>query len=96
MSNPLSVRRVIVQTIDEYGNPEGTPMYGVMAADGYAQSYNDTFSTLDELNAAIEAAGCILEVVNWAEGFSEADVSRIGTKNFYGRNWRVDDPPEES
>lgn len=37
MSNPLSVRRVIVQTIDKDGNPEGPPTYGVMACDNEEQ-----------------------------------------------------------
>ena len=55
MSNPLSVRRVKVQTIDSGGHPEGEPSYGVMAADSYAQSYNDTFESIDDLNDAIEA-----------------------------------------
>ena len=39
MSNPLSVRRVKVQTIDEHGKPVGKPTFGIMAADDYAQVY---------------------------------------------------------
>ena len=52
MSNCLSVRRVMVQTLNEDGTPDGEPTYGVMAADSYEQVYNDTFGTFDELNQA--------------------------------------------
>jgi len=80
MSNNLSVRRVIVQTIDEDGKPDGPPTYGVMAADDHEQAYNDTFESLDALNAAIKQAGNILGIV---EGFDDINV-RTGTDNYYG------------
>ena len=89
MSNPLSVRRVKVQTIDEKGNPEGEPTYGVMAADNESQMYNDTFESLDELNQAIKEAGCILDIVE----FDACGINRkaIGTDNYYGTDWMKDD-----
>ena len=90
MSNPLSVRRVQVQTLDEQGVPEGEPTYGVMAADDHGQSYNDTFESFAELNAAIEEAGCILDIVD-DDNFPEADREKIGTDNYYGKDWTEDD-----
>jgi hypothetical protein len=90
MSNPLSVRRVKVQTINEKGEPEGEPTYGVMAADGYAQAYNDIYRSLEELNAAIQEAGCILDVVE-SDDFDNADREKIGTDNFYRKDWEKND-----
>lgn len=91
MSNRLSVRRVKVQTIDENGNPEGEPTYGVMAADDYGQSYNDTFESLEELNKTIKEEGCILHVLDdHGDKFEESDPKKIGTDNFYGEDWQVD------
>ncbi len=88
MSNPLSVRRVKVQTLDEQGNPEGEATFGVMAADSYDQVYNDTFETFEELNAAIQEAGCILDIVSDGdEHFPEANREKIGTNNYYGKDW---------
>lgn len=88
MSNPLSVRRVVVQTIDEAGKPDGEPMFGIMAADSYAQIYNDTFLTLDALNASIDEAGSILKAVDPSgEHFAGADHEKIGTDNYYGKDW---------
>lgn len=96
MSNPLSVRRVKVQTIDENGNPEGEPTYGVMAADSHEQAYNDTFATLEELNAEIEKEGCILHVIdNHDYLFGESDPEKIGKANFYGKDWQPDDDEDE-
>ena len=89
MSNPLSVRRVKVQTIDEEGKSVGKPSFGVMAADGYWQMYNDTFETLEELNDEINRTGCILDIVDH-NGLLPADPAKIGTKNFYGDNWEKD------
>ena len=64
MSNPLSIRRVKFQTINENGEPVGDPTYGVCAADSYASAYNDTFESLDELNKAIEEEGSVLQIVD--------------------------------
>jgi hypothetical protein len=89
MSNPLSVRRVKVQTIKADGTPEGEPSYGVLASDDYASDFNDTFDSLEELNAEIEASGCILNLVD-RDKFAGADSKRIGKDNFYGNNWKVD------
>jgi hypothetical protein len=59
-----------------------------MAADSYAQSYNDTFESIDDLNDAIEDAGCILDVIyDWPSLWPEADTRKIGTDNFYGKDW---------
>ncbi len=86
MSNMLSVRRVRVQTLYADGTPDGEPTYGVMAADNYAQGYDDTFTTLEELNAAIEAAGCILDIVDESgDLFVGIDREQIGTDNFFGK-----------
>lgn len=90
MSNPLSVRRVKVQTIDENGNPEGEPTFGVMAADSYCQTYNDTFQSLNDLNQAIDDEGSILKVGDNDCVFGGADHNKIGTKNFYGKDWEED------
>jgi hypothetical protein len=86
MSNTLTVRRVRVQTIDADGAPEGEATYGVMAADDYAQGYNDTFRTLAELNTAIQEAGCILDLVDDSgDLFVGIDRDQIGTDNFFGK-----------
>lgn len=84
MSNCLSVRRVMVQTLNEDGTPDGKPTYGVMAADGYEQVYNDTFGTFDELNTTIEKAGSILGIVSGNGAFSDVNTDEIGTDNFCG------------
>lgn len=93
MSNPLSVRRVMVQNIDEAGKPT----FGVMAADGYGCIYNDTFKSVAALNLAIDeavaAGGSILTVADHDRAaFPNADHGKIGTDNFYGKNWQVDLP----
>lgn len=95
MSNPLSVRRVIVQTIDKKGKPEGRPSYGVMAADSYGLVYNDSFKSLKELNQAIKEAGSILKVADdGGTVFPDADHEKIGTDNFYGKDWEKDTAEE--
>ncbi len=95
MSNPLSVCRTEFQTIDEGGNHIGEPTFGVVAADGYAEGYNDTFDTIDALNDAIEDAGCILAIIgNYRELWQEADLSKIGTDNYYGKDWTKTESPE--
>lgn len=96
MSNPLSVRRVMVQTINEKGEPEGRPSYGVMAADSNGGGYNDAFESLEELNKAIEEEGSILKIVDCHEElFPDANHEKIGTSNFYGKDWFFDDDEEE-
>ena len=88
MSNPLSVRRVRVQTIDEDGNDVGRPSFGVLAADGYAQSYNDSYETREDLESAIKTAPSILQVADeCGEMFPDPDHAKIGRKNFYGKEW---------
>lgn len=87
MSNPLSVRRVKVQTIDNEGNLLGEPTFGIMAADSYEQVYNDTFQTLAELNDAIDNAESILAAVDGDNQFPEANHDKIGRDNYYGKNW---------
>lgn len=69
----------------------GDPSFGVMAADGYAQDYNDTFDLLSDLNAAIEAEGCILCVIgSWGDLWPEADPKKIGQENYYGTDWQLE------
>jgi hypothetical protein len=88
MSDPLSVRRVKVQTINEDGTPEGKPSYGVMAATNEAQAYNDTFASLEELNQVINESGCILDIIDNAdELFPGYNAEVIGTDNYYGKDW---------
>lgn len=89
MSDPLSVRRVMVQTINQWGEPVGEPSFGVLASSNTAQAYNDTFGSLEELNTAIDEAGCILAVADEiGEVFPEANRNIIGTENYYGKDWR--------
>lgn len=83
MSNNISVRRVIVQTINEDGTPDGPASYGVMACDNYEQGYNDMFESLVQLNEAIKEAGGILEVVRESGAFESVSAD-IGTHNYYG------------
>jgi hypothetical protein len=71
----------MVQTLDENGKPEGQPTFGVMAADDYEQSYNDTFFSFQELNDEIKQCGCILDLV---AGFTDVDKDAIGPHNYYG------------
>lgn len=87
MSNPLSVRRVHVQTIDEAGNPVGEPTFGVMAADNDGQAYNDTFETRGELETAIEAAPSILAVAANPDDWECANHEVIGRDNYFGKDW---------
>ncbi len=90
MSNPLSVRRVIIQTIDEAGKPIGKPSYGVMAADNECCTYNDEFESLEALNKAIEASESILEVADpFGDNFDTANHAKIGKDNFYGKDWQI-------
>jgi hypothetical protein len=87
MSNPLSVRRVRVQTIDAAGIGRGRPSYGIVASDSHTTLFTDTFETLAALNAAIAAAPSILAVVDDDGVFSEADHGKIGRDNYYGKDW---------
>jgi hypothetical protein len=86
MSNPLSVRRVQIQTINPDGTPDGEPTFGVLAADDYDSDYNDCFRDLEELNHEIEQIGSILKIVDHSK-FLDADHDKIGTDNFYG-DWQ--------
>jgi len=89
MSNLLSVRRVIVQTIDREGKPSGPPSFGIMATDCYGQAYTDTFESLKKLNAAIDQSASILAVVDAnGEVFQNADHILIGKENYCGKYWQ--------
>jgi hypothetical protein len=95
MSNPLSVRRVQFQDLDESGNPTGSPMFGVIASDSYAIRVNNMFDSADELNEAINAIGCILLVADPSlDAFDDADINKIGTDNFYDTDWQIDRTPD--
>ncbi len=87
MSNPLSVRRVMVQTLKEDGTPDGEPMYGVMTADDFQAAYNDAFTTFEELEKAIQKCRSVIEVVQSDGVFDLADHAKIGHNNFYGKDW---------
>lgn len=84
MSNILSIRRVRVQTLNESGEPEGDPTYGVMAADSYEQAYIDIFDSFEQLTQAIQDAGGIMQVVAAGDQFTDLDHSQYGTDNYYG------------
>lgn len=92
--NNISVRRVMVQTIDAEGNPVDKPSYGVMAADDFAQAYNDTFDSLEELNAKVAETGCLLDVVLESGVFEDVDSSLIGSNNYYGPIKTIDYNPK--
>lgn len=87
MSNTLSVRRVMIQTLNEDGSNDGPPRYGVIAADDFEQSYNDSFESFLELNEEIRETGNILDVIrfSFSDAFDGVDDSEIGTSNFYGK-----------
>lgn len=83
MSNYLTVKRVKFQDIDEKGKPLGKCTFGVIAIDNYAADYNNSFDSLADLNAAIDEAGCILDLVN-TDMFEIVDRDAIGKANFNG------------
>lgn len=95
MSNPLSVRRVMVQTIDAAGNPEDAPSYGIVASDNEVTLFCDTWETLASLNDDIDSADSILAAVDFAGGIAFADHARIGKDNFYGADWMAGDGPSD-
>ena len=84
MSNNLSIRRVKVQTLDDFGNPEGDPTYGIMASDSYEQAYIDIYSSFAELEQAINEAGSILAAVASGDQFSDLNHESFGAGNFFG------------
>lgn len=94
MANKLSIRRVKIQTLNEFGDPEGEPTFGVVASDDYDMAWNDTFESFAELNSAIQEEGSILEIVDWCDKFDELDPKKIGTDNYFGAYNEVerDDP----
>lgn len=87
MSNPLSIRRVMVQTINEKGEFEDEPTYGVVVSDNETTLFTDSFFSLDGLNEAVKDAGSLIDIVDDGS-FSEVDRSIVGSDNFYGKGWR--------
>lgn len=88
MSNPLSVRRIQVQTIDKDGKPVGEPSYGVVASDNEGTVFADCFESQEELEAAISDSASILALVDPDERFfPNANHEKIGKDNFYGKDW---------
>lgn len=95
MSNPLSVRRVQFQDLDESGNPSGSPMFGVIASDSYAIRINNMFDSVEALNQAINTISCILLIADPnLDAFDDADINKIGTDNFYDTDWQIDPRPD--
>jgi hypothetical protein len=89
--NPLHVRRVLIQTVDAQGHPQGPPRYVVAAS---LQEHVDTnlfskgeYESLEALNAAITAQGSILKVADPEKEYFNADHRKIGTDNYYGSDW---------
>lgn len=85
MSNPLNVRRVMFQDLDEQGKPIGEPSFGIIASDNHETDINNAFESFDALNAAIEAKGCIAALCDKFKDFVNEAV--VGVANFYGKNW---------
>ena len=91
MSNPLSVRRIVVQTVNEKGEPEGEPTFGFVASDDHATVFNDCFESIEDLNSKIEAAGSIVHMANEHDEFGDDDeinLNKVDNKNFYGFPWK--------
>jgi hypothetical protein len=84
MANFLNVRRVLIQEIDEAGRPVGKPDYGVLASDNYEQGFTCGYRNLEDLNAAIDNAGNILDLVG---GFDLLSREGIGFANYAGKPW---------
>lgn len=79
MSNRLNVRRVRIETIDREGNVENTT-YGIIAADDNASAYIDVWSSLEELNDAIdENPAGILGALDSIDFRGD-----VGYENYYG------------
>jgi hypothetical protein len=88
MSNPLSVRRIQVQEIDEQGNPVDAPTFGIVASDDSETVFMDIYESREELEAAIQRAPSILAVIDPdEEKFPDPDHKKIGKNNFYGKDW---------
>lgn len=85
MSNPLNSRRVMFQDLDEQGKPVGAPSFGVITSDNYETDLNNSFESFEELNAAIEAKGCIASLCVKFKDFVNKAV--VGIANFYGKDW---------
>ena len=85
MAHRISVRRVMFQDINPDGTPDGPPTYGIIASDDYEKTFNNSFNTLSELNDSIEKSGSILTAIGNLETFDDADPSKIGTENYYGK-----------
>ena len=95
MSNALSVRRVKFQDLHEDGTPDGPATFGVIGSDSYGQEFVNSYETFEELNKAIEEAGCIVDLINDNDAFPGADREKIGTDNFYGKDWETEDEEDE-
>lgn len=85
MSNALSARRVMFQELDPNGNPMGSPSFGVIVSDSYEADFNNSFDSVEALNAAIEEKGSIAHLCD--KFVSCVDPAKVGTENFYGKNW---------
>ena len=89
MSNTLVVYRVKFQEINAQGAPVGEPTFGICASDNYESDYNNSYNTLEELNAAARETGCLLDLVG---GFEDVDRELVGFENYMGPPRQ---PPEE-
>ena len=45
----------------------------------------NTYQSFEELNQAIDQAGSIINLLK--DQFTTADTNKIGTDNFYGKDW---------
>lgn len=95
MSNPLSVRRIQVQTIGPDGAPDGEPSYGIVASYNETTIFSDEWETLATLEKEIEDAESILGALDpFGETFPLANHEVIVKDNYYGTEWMREDTDE--
>lgn len=84
MSNQLSIRRVKVQDLDDNGNPDGLPTFGVIAFDDYECAICDVFESFEDLETFLETnCECLLDVIG-KDVFREVDRSKLSFSNYLG------------
>lgn len=94
MSNPLSVRRVRIETIDEHGNGLGDFSYGILAFDNDYQAFTEGYKSFADLEKEIQEDKSILLVLGGCNENFDIDPESIGTDNFLGEVERYSDRPE--
>ena len=72
MSNRITVQFTKFIDIDETGEENTVPIFGYRVYDSYGKDYNNTFESLEELNAEV-SKDTLLDVVRSLEGFADVD-----------------------